>query len=389
MFRNFSLRTVAATSIWIAFAPAAAEARGIIHTDPLPPRDAPAARTAQLGGSLTPSQTLPHGWCGEETGTDYPGDFDNGASRYHGVYFVPADAQSRLRELADGFQQDAIHATALIERQHGRAIRFDMGTSCGPEYLDITTVRLPHTTAELEQFAGRNVRLYQAVADALAAALPASISGRADIATNYVGWLDGPAPQHTCGQASLVNDTRRSSANMSDYGGKLALIYRQAGQFCDGDVVRHEIGHTLGAIMAVAPHANGGHASDALEDTMAATGAPSAGGGDVYGEFFDYGGDDYWGDLPWWTVDMSRFICAAPNCNVPPRRAPAIPVQPPVEPQSPPSVEPDSAAPRRFAPTKKLPTRKRRVCRRVRTRSGKTSRRCRVARIRARVRSRR
>ncbi|MBA2504360.1 MAG: hypothetical protein H0V29_00280 [Thermoleophilaceae bacterium] len=30
---------------------------------------------------------------------------------------------------------------------------------------------------------------------------------------------------------------------------------------------------------------------------------------------FDHGNDDYWGDLPWWTVDQNRFLCPDATCN--------------------------------------------------------------------------
>src|SRR3712207_8475393 len=55
------------------------------------------------------------------------------------------------------------------ERLYGRAIRFDMGTSCGPQYLDITEVRLPQTTAQLTALGATDTGTIQAVTDALAA----------------------------------------------------------------------------------------------------------------------------------------------------------------------------------------------------------------------------
>jgi hypothetical protein len=37
--------------------------------------------------------------------------------------------------------------------------------------------------------------------------------------------------------------------------------------------------------------------------------------------YFDYGNDDYWdppgGALPWWTVDLSPFLCPNATCNLP------------------------------------------------------------------------
>jgi hypothetical protein len=43
----------------------------------------------------------------------------------------------------------------------------------------------------------------------------------------------------------------------------------------------------------------------------------------VRGTFFDYRNDDYWDPpngtpLPWWTVNLNRFLCPDANCNVAP-----------------------------------------------------------------------
>ena len=388
MLRNAPLgAAIAACLALSAAAPATAALRPAVHSDPVPTGERARAQSAQLGAAPTPSQTLPQRWCGDElAGDDTANAYDNGPGRYHGVYFVPADRPSRLAELGSVFQRDAIAATALIERSRGRALRLDMGTRCGPEYLDITTVRLPQATPELERLARQPAGLYQAATDALAAVLPASFAGDRTIADNYIGWFDGPAPTGICGQAALVADSRRSAENMNEYGGKLALVYRQGGAFCDGDVIRHEVVHTLGAVLTGTPHvAAAGHVSDAIEDTMGAPSAPRAGHGDVYGEFFDYGGDDYWGELPWWTVDMSRFICPSADCNV--VSAPRV-----AEPDPAAGALPEATvtAPRKAPATTKKPAtqkrkpvmRRKRVCRRVRTKTGRAVKRCRIVRDR-------
>ena len=83
----------------------------------------------------------------------------------------------------------------------------------------------------------------------------------------------------------------------------------------------HEMGHNLGAIQKVAPHAfDGAHCDDAYEDTMCYSQAPRVAGGQR-GQFFDYGNDDYWdppngAPLPWWTANLNRFLCADATCNV-------------------------------------------------------------------------
>ena len=140
---------------------------------------------------------------------------------------------------------------------------------------------------------------------------------------NYVVWLDAPGPKDACGQATMEPDTDRNpDTNRSNFGGKVAIVFRQRNGFCNSTAVRHEIAHTLGALREGAPNAiDGAHCGDAYEDTMCVGDAPRIGPTPFEG-FFDYGNDDYWSPpggppLGWWTVDQSRFLCADVACNVP------------------------------------------------------------------------
>ena len=86
-------------------------------------------------------------------------------------------------------------------------------------------------------------------------------------------------------------------------------------------MVRHEIGHNLGALQPEAPHTTDGvHCNDAFEDTMCGSESPKIVGADFNGLYFDYGNDDYWDPprgrpLRWWTVNLSWFICPDARCN--------------------------------------------------------------------------
>jgi hypothetical protein len=95
-----------------------------------------------------------------------------------------------------------------------------------------------------------------------------------------------------------------------------------SGSFCSSNAVRHEIGHNLGALQPGAPHAfDGSHCDDAIEDTMCYSNSPRVANGQR-GLFFDYRNDDYWdpagGALPWWTVNLNRFLCPDSSCNLAP-----------------------------------------------------------------------
>jgi hypothetical protein len=271
--------------------------------------------------------------------------FPNGDYRYHAVYVHPSDRPSRLAALGDQLQQDAFDASSVIERQYGRAIRFDVGTPCGQSQLDISEVRLPFTEAQLATAAGAS---HTATFDAVAAVLrqqgfgvSTNDEGLAQIAErkeNYLVWLDGPGPARSCGQGTALLDSTRSDTNLNNFGGKLAIVFRSGTGFCGSDVVRHEIGHNLGALQPDAPNTTDGvHCNDAFEDTMCGVESPRIVGGDFNGLYFDYGNDDYWdpprgAPLGWWTLNLSRFVCPASDCNGP------APARPPVAAQANPPV---------------------------------------------------
>jgi len=278
--------------------------------------------------SDAPSADLYPPWCGEErTGDDTAHQVANGAARYHALLAVPADAPVRLRELAPGIQAGAIGASALIERQYGRAIRYDMGTSCGPKYLDISVLHMGADSETLgaDAAGSADATLRRVYAELTAAGWPVAIPGADDqprVDANYVVWLDGPTPAGSCGAATLYPDPRRDPENDNDRGGAVAVVFPGADGFCDADAVRHEIGHTLGAVQPGAgPSADAtGHCTDAFEDTMCQDSSPVVADGHYQGEFVDYRNDDYWdppggAPLGWWTANLSRFLCPTATCN--------------------------------------------------------------------------
>jgi hypothetical protein len=109
-------------------------------------------------------------------------------------------------------------------------------------------------------------------------------------------------------------------------------VFRNGDGFCSSNAALHEIGHTLGGLQPVAPHAfDGSHCNDAYEDTMCYSSSPWVAHGER-GTVFDHGNDDYWSlpgaPLGWWTVDESRFLCPDAACNVVGGAAPDPPLDP-------------------------------------------------------------
>jgi hypothetical protein len=286
-----------------------------------------AARARATAGIV--SLALPGVWCGQRRTTDDVTDqLANGDYRYHAIYAVPAGTTDRFEQVANTLQADAFEASELLERLYGRAIRFDMGTNCGPQYLDISVVQLPQSAPALEAAASNANGILTTLADDLQGAgfdpLPMQTTRDAALAknTNYVLWLEGVSPAGLCGVGTEFTDPSRTPWNFNNGGGKLAVIYRDGADFCNSNIVRHEIGHTLGAVQPNAPHASdGAHCNDSYEDTMCYPQSPKRGTGSYENQYFDYGNDDYWdppgGALPFWTVNLSRFLCPDVACNVP------------------------------------------------------------------------
>lgn len=285
--------------------------------------DQRAAAPRLLANDAAVTLAEPAPWCGDERATD---DTANAVRlrehRLRALYLVPADAPSRLAEVAPQIQGSVDGAARTLEAARGRSLRFDRGTRCGAGYVDITTIRLPLTTAQLARAAIDGTTL-SAVAQGLrergVRLVPDDelFTPRRSGTVNVVGWLDAPAPAGSCGQATIVSDDRRSARNANAVGGKLALVFRHGGSFCGSATVLHEVAHLLGAVQDPAPHATSdGHCADAAEDVMCLPGSPSVG---TAGPVVDAGSDDYWdpsADRPlgWWTLNLSPFLCERPGC---------------------------------------------------------------------------
>src|SRR3954447_25036247 len=319
-------RLLAPLCLLFALAPASASAYvGAPITHGTDPSSVGRAATAPAPHAVAKRQ--PTSWCGPERPTDdTANELQNGGYKEHAIYMVPYDGADRFGQFAGSIQADAFAASALLETSYGRAIRFDLGTSCGPQYLDITVVRMPFSTAQVAAAAQGGTGTFDLVSRSLDAAGLRTIQPSDSFAIagqrtrNWVVWLDGPAPAGTCGQASIYDDPSRTADNLNNFGGKVAVVFPSgSGGFCSSNAVRHEIGHNLGALQPSAPHAfDGAHCNDAIEDTMCYSNSPRVANGQR-GLFFDYKNDDYWdpagGALPWWTVNLNRFLCPDAGCN--------------------------------------------------------------------------
>lgn len=295
-----------------------------VLTDPSrPSRPLPRAQVLRPGAAAepiaapepvepTPEVAAAGAWCGENRDSDdLQHEVANGSGKFHVIYAYPADYPNRLNQLASYLQWSSLEASNIVARTHGRALRYDLGTSCGPVYVDISAVRLSRTAAQLDRDLGNPP--FWSVANEL------SSRGFNSPDKNYLVFLDSPE-RHYCGEGAGYGDNTRGSSNLNQGGGRYAIVYRpfdpanSAGGFCGGAALHEEL-HVLGAVPPAAPHNDGsGHCNDAREDIMCGN-APSRGGG----PYVDWGEDDYWdppgGQLGWWAVNLSRYICPTSGCN--------------------------------------------------------------------------
>ena len=233
--------------------------------------------------------------------------------QYHAVYLYPSNKPPRYAQFARMFQADARAVSSFLDARYGRSVRWDerAGTD-GNRYVDVTVVRSAYNAKQLgsgNQFTYVDRELKRVFGNG---------------AKKYVAWLD--AGSRYCGQGHLYQDTRRQAGNSNELR-TTAIVYRpysttdaNSGGFCRGRTLLHEIGHTLGAVQQVAPHAfDGAHCDDDDNDVMCYTSAASFDSG--AGQF-DYGNDDYWdpgatvagnpgagAKLPWWAVNLNKFVC--------------------------------------------------------------------------------
>src|ERR1700749_5117865 len=90
---------------------------------------------------------LPTTWCGDElTGNDTAhAATPASAPQFKVVYAYAADRPDRFAGWAGALQANVAIIERFLSAEDGgkKALRFDMGTRCGAQYVDIQSVRLP------------------------------------------------------------------------------------------------------------------------------------------------------------------------------------------------------------------------------------------------------
>jgi hypothetical protein len=266
--------------------------------------------------------------------------------RFKVVYAHPADRPDRFAGWADALQANVALVQRFLAAQTGgaKALRFDMGTRCGREYVDVQVVHLQGPRA-------RYVDDFGAIVDEVRSRL-GSASGPRNVVI-VADTLNGGAHDYGLGETVLGREgDRAGAANPHNRGGLAAVLFSRDGQPEPGasragwwpEGMLHEITHNLGAVQWSAPHSTQppgfqfsryGHCWQGadimcyVEDAFAAHAmrydCPRVGG--AIPQAYDCGRDDYFNPSPpagsylaeHWNVYDSAFFgsCAqvAPACG--------------------------------------------------------------------------
>ncbi len=322
-------------------APASAHEPGPDHSDTrveLAGTDVAGTVATVEAAAGTEDEGLPVTWCGEPRASDDTQNarFAQELPQFKLVYAYASDRTNRFAAWSDALQADVSLIGRFMGAQSGgrKAPRFDMGTSCGPQYADIQVVALPGARATY-------VQNLSALKSAVAAQVP-EVAGRprnvlvlADqmsnsSAFNWSGigesWVDESSagvPHNAGGLYSALWVPDAMSAPGSD----------PEGWWPEG--LLHELTHNLGAVGENAPHSTPyGHCTDG-RDVMCypdgplsapmTYGCPAIPG--VMTQVYDCGNDDYFNVSPpagtyldqHWNVYDNRYLAtcadAAPACG--------------------------------------------------------------------------
>jgi hypothetical protein len=231
---------------------------------------------AHLAGTTAPDlpEFLPTDWCGATPATaddTTHAAFPSTQRQIKVVYAYPQDVTPRFDNWADSLQADVSRIEQFLALQTGgrRALRFDMGTSCGPQYVDVQAVALPHSRDDYVD--GTDDANFDAVAHDVRAAV--GIDSR-DIFVLGDGLTDtslSAAEQGVWGIAEVSPDDSSGKGNASNLGGLVGMMLTPPGAEPDPvdwqpTVMLHEITHNLGGVQRSAPHSTlGWHCWDGAD----------------------------------------------------------------------------------------------------------------------------
>jgi hypothetical protein len=287
-----------------------------------------ALATAQLTSRTSAAlpQYLPTTWCGTRRTTDDTANaaFPATAAQIKVVYAYASDQPDDSVAWSESLQADVSRIEQYLVLQSGgrRALRFDMGTNCGAQYVDVEVVELPRSR-------GYYLDDFDRVADDVDAALAAP-SGPRDV---FI-LADGLSSSGVYGVGQVYpNASLPPASYVHDGGGLTGIMFVQpttspAPSGWQPTVMLHEMTHNLGGVQFAAPHSTSyAHCVDGQDVMCYPDGSPE----DVYysgsvcpyaggaiPQTYDCGHNDYYDPQPaggsylatHWNVYNSAFMAS-------------------------------------------------------------------------------
>src|SRR4051812_34384153 len=169
---------------------------------------------------------LPTTWCGQETTGDNDGD--PAKAYFKVVYAYAADRPNRFAGWKDALQANAAVVERFLSAQDGgtKAIRFDMGTNCGPQYVDIQVVPLPGPRSSYADNFG-------AISGAVDRALGAAAGPRDAIV--LADGLSGGSQEYGLGETVMgASGEVHGASNVHNRGGLTSVLFSRDGAAAPG-----------------------------------------------------------------------------------------------------------------------------------------------------------
>jgi hypothetical protein len=221
---------------------------------------------AHLASTTAPDlpEFLPTTWCGTTPATaddTSHAAFPSTQRQIKVVYAHPRDVAPRFAAWADSLQADVSRIEQFLALQTGgrRALRFDMGTSCGPQYVDIQDVALSNIRSYY--VTPNDDTNFDRVADDVHSAVGHDTRDVFVVGDGLTTPDTPPATedQGVWGIAEVSPDDKAGKANRSNLGGLVGMMLAPPGTTPDPvdwqpTVMLHEITHNLGGVQHSAPH---------------------------------------------------------------------------------------------------------------------------------------
>jgi len=278
---------------------------------------------------------LPTTWCGTRRTDDDSANavFPSTAAQIKVVYAYGSDQPDRSATWTDSLQGDVSRIEQFLALQSGgrRALRFDMGTNCGSQYVDVQVVPLPHPRS---YYTGLSTDAeFDAIRDDVAAQLANPTGPR-----NVFILADGMSAGSVYGIGEVYDNAaggtdRPDASNIHNFGDLTGIMFVTPGTSPNASgwqptVMLHEITHNLGGVQETAPHETSfAHCTDGQDIMCYGDGSPEGAAynpnvcpyiSGALSQTYDCGRDDYYDPAPapgsylatHWNVYNSAFMAA-------------------------------------------------------------------------------